>query len=69
MPPEVFITAGWSASGERIVHEINPVGYETVISYSHQLTNESVRLDATSRADGDMTLNLDERAHETMIAD
>ena len=65
--PFGLIAAGRTTFTEQVVDEHGAMTYETIIAYSDQLANKTVRLHPRSVADGYFSLNFSKRAYETII--
>jgi len=65
--PLGLIAASWAANSEWVVDEHGSMTDEAIFADGHKFTNESVRLDAGSRANRDAALDFNEGADEHLI--
>ena len=66
--PELWL-AGGSAGAEEVVNKHRAVGNEAVVANRNEVTDERMRLNATTLADDCSLLYLNERSNESFIAD
>ena len=67
--PKLTLPLSRPATRKQVVNKHGSVRNETIIADGNKLANERVRLNSTSPADDDFSLNLDEWANEAIVAD